>query len=53
MGKLLYGSELSEMLKGEMRNRVTKLKEEGKRLPRLDTIVVGDDPASLSYIKGK
>lgn len=53
MGKLLYGSELSEKLKGEMSDKVKQYEAQGKRLPRLDTIVVGDDPASLSYIKGK
>lgn len=53
MGELLYGSELSEKLKGEMREMVKQYEKEGRRLPRLDTIVAGDDPASLSYIKGK
>ena len=53
MGELLYGSELSEKLKGEMRDKVIQYGKEGRRPPRLDTIVVGDDPASLSYIKGK
>lgn len=53
MGKLLYGSELSEKLKKQMRDRVASYCAAGKRRPRLDTLIAGDDPASLSYIKGK
>ncbi len=52
MGKLLYGSELSQKLKLEMKEEVASYAS-CARLPRLDTILVGDDPASLSYIKGK
>lgn len=53
MDKLLYGSVLSERLKDEMHAKVEQYCKEGRRRPRLDTLVVGDDPASLSYIKGK
>lgn len=53
MGELLYGSELSEKLKNEMREQVAAYCAAGRRRPRLDTLVAGEDPASLSYIKGK
>lgn len=51
--KLLYGSELSAKLKKEMGEKVLAWKNQGRRAPRLDTILVGNDPASLSYIRGK
>lgn len=53
MGELLYGSELSKKLIEEMHQQVEVWKASGRRIPHLDTILVGDDPASMSYIKGK
>ena len=35
------------------REKVNKYKEEGKRIPKLGVILVGDNPASVSYVKGK
>ena len=52
-GKLLYGSLLSEKLKRQMKEEVEGYRANGLRVPRLDTILVGDDPSSLSYIRGK
>lgn len=53
MGELFYGSELSSTLVAEMKTKVDTYRLQGKRTPRLDTIIVGNNPASLSYIKGK
>lgn len=53
MGELFYGSELSSTLVAEMKLKVDTYRLQGRRAPRLDTIVVGNNPASLSYIKGK
>ncbi|MGN1054406.1 MAG: bifunctional 5,10-methylenetetrahydrofolate dehydrogenase/5,10-methenyltetrahydrofolate cyclohydrolase, partial [Erysipelotrichaceae bacterium] len=35
------------------REKVNKYKEEGKRIPKLGVILVGNNPASVSYVKGK
>ncbi|MBR2726699.1 MAG: bifunctional methylenetetrahydrofolate dehydrogenase/methenyltetrahydrofolate cyclohydrolase FolD [Solobacterium sp.] len=53
MGKLIYGSEISADLRAGLKDRIDGLKAEGKRLPCLAVILVGNHPASLSYIKGK
>lgn len=53
MGQLFYGSTLSETLLQQMKGKVEAYLAKGYRAPHLDTILVGDDPASLSYIKGK
>lgn len=53
MTTIVYGSELSKELKQQMHEQVQKLKDEGKRIPSLAVILVGDNPASVSYVKGK
>ncbi len=53
MGYLVYGSELSQVYKNEMREKIDTLRNEGKRIPCLAVILVGNNPASLSYVKSK
>ncbi len=53
MGKIVYGSELSLLYKNKMKEEIDELRNEGKRIPCLAVILVGDNPASLSYIKSK
>lgn len=53
MGEIFYGSVLSEKLLNQMKEQVQTCVADGHRPPHLDTILVGNDPASLSYIKGK
>ncbi|MCZ0704094.1 methylenetetrahydrofolate dehydrogenase (NADP+)/methenyltetrahydrofolate cyclohydrolase [Natronobacillus azotifigens] len=50
--EVIYGSELAEQLRIEMKKEVTTLKEKGIH-PKLTVILVGDDPASKSYVSGK
>ncbi|OLU36725.1 bifunctional methylenetetrahydrofolate dehydrogenase/methenyltetrahydrofolate cyclohydrolase FolD [Ileibacterium valens] len=50
---IIYGSELSSRLKSEMAAEVEALKKEGRRVPGLSVILVGDNPASQSYVKSK
>ncbi|WP_369524186.1 tetrahydrofolate dehydrogenase/cyclohydrolase catalytic domain-containing protein, partial [Ileibacterium valens] len=47
---IIYGSELSSRLKSEMAAEVEALKKEGRRVPGLSVILVGDNPASQSYV---
>lgn len=47
------GLGLAQQLRGEMAEEVAKLVEAGERPPCLAVVLVGDDPASASYIKGK
>lgn len=50
--EVIYGSELSQQLKDEMKNEVAELKKQGVT-PNLTVILVGNDPASRSYVRGK
>ncbi|WP_424474881.1 bifunctional methylenetetrahydrofolate dehydrogenase/methenyltetrahydrofolate cyclohydrolase FolD [Oceanobacillus kimchii] len=52
MNTLLNGKELSEELKQKMKIEVDELKEKGLT-PHLTVILVGDNPASKSYVRGK
>ena len=50
---IIYGNEIAKSIKEEVRKEILSLEERGLRKPRLAIVLVGDDPASLSYIKGK
>lgn len=47
---IVYGSELAKKLKAQLKVKIAALK--GRR-PKLAVILVGDDPASISYVKSK
>ena len=47
------GLALAQQLRKEMAEEVEKLVASGERPPCLAVVLVGDDPASASYIKGK
>jgi methylenetetrahydrofolate dehydrogenase (NADP+) / methenyltetrahydrofolate cyclohydrolase len=49
---ILDGKATKEAIYDELRPRVAKLAEQG-RTPGLATVLVGDDPASHSYVRGK
>ena len=51
--EIIYGNELSQNIKEELKQEIEKLQKEGKRLPVLSVILVGDNPASQSYVKSK
>lgn len=50
---IISGKELSAKLKAEMAERVATFPAEYGRLPHLVVILVGEDPGSVSYVKGK
>jgi len=51
---VLDGKALSKEIEASLANRVAKLKEKsGGRTPILATILVGEDPASATYVKMK
>ena len=51
--KLLDGKWLSEVIRGEIAGEVASLVSAGFRKPSLVAVMVGDNPASQSYIKSK
>lgn len=50
--EIIYGRELADEIRERMKSEVAELKENGI-VPGLTVIIVGDDPASLSYVRGK
>lgn len=47
------GLALAETLRDEMAREIEAIVASGRRPPQLTVVLVGDDPASRSYIKGK
>lgn len=47
------GLGLAETLRAEMAAEIATIVASGRRAPQLTVVLVGDDPASRSYIKGK
>ena len=50
MVRILDGRKIAEEIQGELRQKVEDLKSKGI-VPRLATILVGEDPATLSYLR--
>jgi len=49
--QIISGREVAEQIRQELKPRVDKLKEKGV-VPGLAAVLVGEDPASLSYLRG-
>lgn len=50
--KIISGTEISAQIREELKQKVKELKEKGVT-PGLVMVRVGEDPASVSYVKGK
>ncbi len=48
--ELLNGKEVSKEILNKISFEIARLKEEGKRVPRLDVILVGNDFGSVKYV---
>lgn len=53
MSVIISGKEISNEFRYKMSEEVKEIKERYGRAPHLAVIIVGDDPASQSYVKGK
>lgn len=53
MSNIISGKELSKEIRAQVKERVTEIKEKYNRVPHLVVILVGEDPASLSYVTAK
>ncbi|WP_409178523.1 bifunctional methylenetetrahydrofolate dehydrogenase/methenyltetrahydrofolate cyclohydrolase FolD [Brevibacillus fortis] len=49
---ILQGKEVAQSIRAELANEVAELKTQGI-VPGLTVVIVGDDPASHSYVRGK
>lgn len=52
MGHILDGKAVAAQVKAEVAEGVAKLRERGREV-RLDVILVGEDPASVTYVRNK
>lgn len=50
---LLDGKKLSEEIQAELAQKVSHLKSEGKKIPHLAAVLVGNDGASETYVASK
>lgn len=51
--KLLEGKVASSAIKDDIKNKISQLTTEGKKIPHLAAILVGNDPASETYVASK
>ena len=51
--RILDGNEIAAGMREEMRREVADLQARHRLVPGLAVVLAGDDPASLSYVKGK
>jgi len=51
--KIMRGSTVSEEIRAEVTERAKELKEKKGVTPALAVVLVGEDPASVSYVTGK
>jgi methylenetetrahydrofolate dehydrogenase (NADP+)/methenyltetrahydrofolate cyclohydrolase len=51
--KLINGNEIAQQIREELKQEVTQIKEKYNVTPGLVTILVGENPASISYVTAK
>ena len=51
--KIISGVEIAKNIREELKGEVEELKEKHNVVPGLVTILVGEDPASVSYVTAK
>ncbi|MCB9251013.1 MAG: bifunctional 5,10-methylenetetrahydrofolate dehydrogenase/5,10-methenyltetrahydrofolate cyclohydrolase [Flavobacteriales bacterium] len=49
----LNGVEVAKTIKEQLKEKVSELQKEGKRVPHLAAIIVGNDGASMTYVNSK
>ena len=52
MARILDGKAVAAEVKSEVAEGVARLEEQGRTV-RLDVILVGEDPASVTYVRNK
>lgn len=53
MEKVVYGNEIAQNIKDDLKSKMDELKKDNQRLPHLVVVFVGNDVGSTSYVKGK
>lgn len=50
---IINGKEISLKVKDQIKNEVTRIKENNERVPTLAVVLVGNNPASMVYVRNK
>ncbi|XP_035791104.1 bifunctional methylenetetrahydrofolate dehydrogenase/cyclohydrolase, mitochondrial-like isoform X3 [Anopheles albimanus] len=53
MAKLIDGKQIAADIRSELRQQISSWIAQGNRSPQLTAILIGDDPASATYVKNK
>lgn len=53
MAQMLDGKLVASSVKDKIKEEVSDLVSQGKRLPKLSVVIVGEDPASKTYVASK
>lgn len=53
MYTLIDGKEIASLIRQEIAKEVDQIKKEGKKIPHLAAILVGNDPSSQTYVANK
>ncbi len=51
--EIIDGKKIAADIRNELKEKIQKLKDEGKNVPGLVTILVGENPASQVYVRNK
>ncbi len=51
--QIISGTEIAKQIREELKQEIAELKDKYNLIPGLATVLVGEDPASQSYISGK
>ncbi|MBM3279695.1 MAG: bifunctional methylenetetrahydrofolate dehydrogenase/methenyltetrahydrofolate cyclohydrolase FolD [Candidatus Handelsmanbacteria bacterium] len=51
--KIIDGNQVAASMREEMKAQIDQRRQESRPLPGLAVVLVGDDPASVSYVRGK
>lgn len=51
--KIINGKQMAADIQKEIRNKINAYVAEGKRAPCLKAVLVGEDPASHTYVNNK
>lgn len=53
MAKLISGVAIAKEIRDELKQHIIEWESEGHRPPHLTAILIGDDPASHTYVNNK
>lgn len=53
MAKIISGIAIAKEIREELKQHILEWKQEGHRAPHLTAVLIGDDPASHTYVNNK